>query len=202
MTKISTISLPATSTRDQSQDSLLEESINLSKIEPNRITNTNIQSTLNTIDESFDSALRETTSEISESAIPHQTKSCQNRPKSTKISTRDESYDSLLGETNNEASIVSNQSQSKNSSRQEYIDSVVNKAIAKTIADEQENKKSTLEEYSDTLIGEEKRKQNEIPKVKNVGFDRDPCSRQGRVQRNRPQRCKKGHHTDDEEGGE
>ena len=71
------MSTPATRTRDQSQDSLLEESINLSKIESDQNTNTNRQSTLNTIDESLDSALGETTNEIS--AIPQQTRKHQNK---------------------------------------------------------------------------------------------------------------------------
>ena len=90
----------------------------------------------------------------------HQTRPYKNKSRSSKISTRDESYDSLLGETNNEASITSNLTQDaskiNNSSRQEFINSIVEAAIAKTIAEE---KGSTLEESSDPLIGEEKKKQ-------------------------------------------
>ena len=103
------MSTPATSTRDQSQDWLLEESINVSKIESDQNINTNRQSTLNTIDESLDSALGETTNEIS--AIPQQTRNHQNKSNSTRVSTRDGSYDSLLEETKDEAAIISNLSQ-------------------------------------------------------------------------------------------
>ena len=208
------MSTPATSTRDQSQDSLLEESINLSKIESDQNINANRQSTLNTIDESLDSALGETTNEIS--AIPQQTRKHQNKSNSTRISTRDGSYDSLLGETNDEASIISNLAQMNTSSQQQYLQSLVNAAIAqkianrkdstpdlrlrglvgetnnegltitqyqpdmqaiaeaaitKTIADKNnEPKNNTPEDHPNITIEEEKGKQNEAPKVKNVGF--------------------------------
>ena len=87
-----------------------------------------------------------------------------------KESTRDGSYYSLLGEKNKDASSASNQLQHSKSNRLEQLESMANGAIAKTIADDEENKKSTLRKSPDTEVGEEKGKQNEIPKVKNVGF--------------------------------
>ena len=71
------------------------------------------------------------------------------------------------------------------------MNSIAEAAIAKTIADEKENKKSTLEESSDPLTGEEKEKQNGVPKVKNVGF----------VNYKWTEIREKVDHTDDEEGG-
>ena len=52
------------------------------------------------------------------------------------------------------------------------MNSIAEAAIAKIITDEKENKKSTLEESSDPLTGEGKgkEKQNEIPKIKYIGF--------------------------------
>ena len=77
-------------------------------------------------------------------------------------STRDESKDSLFEETYSETSTLSNQSQNKsksnNNSCQEYIDSIVEAAKAKTIA---EDKKSTLEESSDPFTGEEKEQEKQ-----------------------------------------
>ena len=71
------MSTPATSTRDQSQDWLLEEPTNLSRVGSDQDINTNAQSILNTIDESLDSALEETTNETP--AIPHQTRKYQDK---------------------------------------------------------------------------------------------------------------------------
>ena len=78
-----------------------------------------------------------------------------------------------LGETNNETSITSNQPQNKskinNNNRKELINSILEAAIAKTIAEEKE---STREESSGPLLGEKEKveERNEIPKVKNIGF--------------------------------
>ena len=135
--------------RDQSQDSLLEESTNLSRIGSDQNINANLQSTLNTVDESFDSALGEATNEIS--SIPHQIRKYQNKSNSTKISTRNGSYDSLLGETNNEVSIIPNLAQMNTNIQQKYVYSLINPAISQKIAN---RKESTRDGSYDSLLGE------------------------------------------------
>ena len=59
-------------------------------------------------------------------------------------STREGPYDSLLEVNKNEASIATYQPQPNKSRRQEYLNSIAEAAVAKTIADEKENKKSTV----------------------------------------------------------
>ena len=128
----------AISTRDDSQDSLLGETTNVSKLNLNHCRNTshNSESIASTRDESFDSLLGEKTNEIPTTTVLHQTKQYKHKSRSSKISTGDESYDSLLGETNNE---TPNQSQNKskinNSNRKQFINSILESAIAKTNAE-------------------------------------------------------------------
>ena len=196
--------LTTISTRDESKDSLFEETASRTPIPPNLA-----QMDTKSQQKYVDSLIKP--------AIAHK---IANRNEKT----QERSHDSSLEITNDEASIATDQP--NKSSRQEYINSIAEAAIAKTVADEKENKKSTLEESSDPLTGEEKEnsistpypkglageeieekvKQEGAPKVKNVGFvnykwteifveDDEECNSIDRDD------VKKGLHTHDEEGG-
>ena len=75
-------------------------------------------------------------------------------------STREGSYDSLLEITNDEVSIKTDQT--KKISRQEYMNSIVEAAIAKTVTDEKEKKRVFLKSLRTLWLGKEKEKRKKM----------------------------------------
>ena len=175
---------PTSSSRDESKDSLFEETTYLSTISqlirPNQLT------TISTRDQSKDSLFEEIThrTSIPPNLAQMNTKSQQkyvdsviNSAIAHKIANRNKStqerpYDSSLEITNDATSTTTDQS--NENSRQEYMDSIAKTAIAKTIADEKENVISTPDPKGLAGEGTKEEKENIIstPDPKGVAGER------------------------------